>query len=158
MDKDELKFYLKKSGIDFIEHKHPAVYTVEEASRYEGDLDFMHCKSLFIKGKKSRNFYMVIMLADKRLDLKYLESGLHEKLTFASKEDLARILNIYPGAVGPFSLMNENASKVIVLIEKAIWDGDKVGFHPNDNTETLELSGEDFRKYISSLKNKIVII
>lgn len=158
VEKEEVKSHLKELGIDFTEYAHPAVYTVEEANVYDEGKDFMHCKSLFIKGKKSGKFYLVVMRAEERLDVKSLENRLGEKLTFAGKEDLKNVLDIYPGAVGPFTLLSESASEVIALVEKEVWNADKVGFHPNDNTETLEVKGDGFQKYLKSIKNEVIVL
>ena len=48
-------------------------------------------------------------------------------------------------------------NKTTLIIKKDIWNSDFVSFHPNINTETLELTGKDFQKYIGSLKNKMII-
>ncbi|MBS3093194.1 hypothetical protein J4456_01285 [Candidatus Pacearchaeota archaeon] len=48
--------------------------------------------------------------------------------------------------------------KVTIIIDNEIWNADFVSFHPNVNTETLELSGKDFQKYILSLKNKCEVM
>ena len=67
-------------------------------------------------------------------------------------------MGLTPGSVSPFGLINDKDHKVKIVIDKEIWDSDFVSFHPNVNTETLELSGMDFHKYIESLDNDMELI
>lgn len=158
MNSEDVKKYLKKLKINFIEHKHAPVYTVEESDKNYTNIKGMHCKSLFIKDRKSRNYYLIMMDGHKRLNLKFLEKELDEELKFANETDLLNILGVKPGSVSPFTLINDKESKVNVIIDKEVWDAELVAFHPNINTETLDISGKDFQKYIKSLKNKFSVV
>ena len=158
MKKENVKKYFEELGIKFVVHKHPAVYTVEEANKYIKGDKFLHCKNLFVKDRKSRRFYLIILPAEKKLSLNDFENELNEKLKFANEKDLEEILDIYPGAVSPFTLINDKEHKVIVVVDKDIFDSEKVGFHPNDNTETWEISSEGLKKYLDSLDNEMRII
>jgi len=90
--------------------------------------------------------------------MKSLGETLNEKIKFANENDLKNLLGVEPGSVSPFGLINDSEHKIKVVVGKKIWESDFVSFHPNNNTETLELSGEDFRRYIESLKNEVVLI
>ena len=137
----EIKKYLEDLEIKYRLYKHPPVYTVEEASKYNGEIKGIHCKNLFVKDRKSRKFYLIIISAEEKLNLK----------------DYEEILNLETGAVSPFGLINDKEAKTILIIEKKILESDYVSFHPNINTETLELTRENFQKYLNTLKNKIII-
>jgi len=152
------KIYLKKLGIKFIEHSHPAVYTCEQAEKYHKTIKGIHSKSLFLKSKKQEKYYLMIMPCRERLDIKKLEVYLNEKLTFADEKELKEILGLTPGSVSPFGLLNDSKHQVFILINKEVWESKIVNFHPNINTQSLEFSGKDFQKYIKSLKNKFEII
>ncbi len=154
----EIKQYLQKLKINFKTILHPAVYTCEQAKAHDSELRGIHSKNLFLKSKISDKFYLIIIPADEKLNIKQFESLLKDKLTFANETDLKQILSLTPGAVSPFGLINDKESKTSIIISKKIWNSDYVSFHPNINTETLELKSEDFHKYISSLKNKLIII
>lgn len=154
----EIKNHLVELGLSFKEFKHPPVYTCEEAERYNQDIKGIHSKNLFIKDKKSKIFYLVILPASKQLDMNKLGGLLNDKIKFANEEDLKNILGLNKGAVSPFGLINDKKNKVQIVIDKEVWDSEFVSFHPNINTETLELTKEDFHKFIKSLKNKLIII
>jgi Ala-tRNA(Pro) deacylase len=156
----EIKQYLKNININFKEFNHPAVFTCNEAEKYKvyKEIKGLHSKNLFLKDRKSKDFYLIIIPADKNLEIKRFELLLKQKLKFANETDLKTILDLIPGAVSPFGLINDKDSIVNIIIDKEIWNSDFVSFHPNINTQTFELTKEDFHKYISSLKNKLIII
>lgn len=157
MDKN-LKRYLEDYNINFMEHKHPAVFTVEESKKLKLCPTGLHTKSLFLKSCKN-DFFLVCLEAEKRLDIKSLKKYLNlKKLHFASQEELKSILNLTPGSVSIFGLINDKEVRVSLILDSEIWDADSVGFHPNINTSTLELSHTDLEKFYVSLKNKKQII
>lgn len=154
----EIKQYLKELNIKFKTYLHPPLYTCEQAEKYNKEIKGIHSKNLFLKNKKSTDYYLVIIPANEKLNLKEFESLLNQKLTFANEEELKTILNLTTGAVSPFGLINDANNLVTLIVKSSVWNYDFVSFHPNINTETLELKGIDFQKYIKSLKNKLLII
>ena len=154
----KIKNYLQKLGINFKEFKHPAVYTCEEAEKYNKNIRGIHSKNLFLKNRKSKRFYLVILPADKKLDLDELGKKISDNLKFAKENDLKEILGVKSGAVSPFGLINDKKNKVIAVIDSKVWNPEYVSFHSNINTETLELTKSDFHKYINSLKNELKIL
>jgi Ala-tRNA(Pro) deacylase len=156
----EIKKYLQSLEINFKEFKHKPVFTCEEAEKegiYE-KIKGVHSKNLFLKERKSRRFYLAIMPENKPFDISKLGEELGDKLKFANEDNLKEILGLKPGSVSPFGLINDEGHKSEVIIDREVWDAETVSFHPNINTETLELSGRDFQKYIKSLKNQLKII
>ena len=154
----EIKKYLSDLGIDFKEFLHPAVYTCEDAEKHTSEVRGDHLKSLLIKDRNSKKFYLVILPADEKLDMKSLGKTLDEKIKFANEDNLKGLLNVEPGSVSPFGLIYDKEHKIKIVIRKDIWDSEFVSFHPNTNTATLELSGEDFRKYVKSLGNELMLV
>ena len=92
------------------------------------------------------------------MDIKEFGSRLNEKLKFANENNLKEILGLTPGSVSPFGLINDKEHITKVLIDQDIWDSDIVSFHPNINTETLELNGKDFQKFIKTIGNTFELI
>jgi len=156
---DSVKQFLTSNHIEYTLHEHPAVYTVEEAEKYRGDIKGLACKNLFLRDQKKRRFFLLVLPAKKQTDLKkFSRAGDTGKLSFASKELLFEKLGLDPGAVSPFGLINDRTHEVEVFVDKEVYDADSVGFHPNINTATLELTGEMFRKYLSILRHEIRVI
>ncbi|MHA2006548.1 MAG: prolyl-tRNA synthetase associated domain-containing protein [Promethearchaeota archaeon] len=148
---DSLKRWLSEHNIQYVLHTHPAVFTVPEARRYCSHIPGSHCKNLFLINKKSGQFYLVTIPHEKRLDLNQFRRMISApKIRFASPEDLSNILGITPGAVSPIGLVNDTDNKVIFIVDKIIWNAKEICCHPNVNTETLQIPGNDFRKLIKA--------
>lgn len=154
----DIKKYLESKGISFKIFTHPPVYTVEEAKKYSKNIKGMHSKNLFLKDKKSKQFYLVIIPENKKVSMDALGIAVNNKLKFANEDNMKDLLGLTSGAVSPFGLINDKENKVEVIIDKAVWESEYVSFHPNINTETLQLKKEDFHKYIESIGNKYIII
>lgn len=147
---------LKKLNISYKEYNHPAVYTTEEAEKHTKNIEGAHTKNLFLEDKKRKNYYLVVLPAQERANFKKLEIKLKErKLRFASSEKLMEYLNLEPGSVSLFGIINDKQSKVKVIIHEKLLEAEKLGFHPNKNTATLVISQEDFRLFLSESGNDI---
>ena len=156
--KDSLKKWLDIHEINYILHQHPAVFTVPEAIKHCGHIKGTHCKNLFLKNKKSGQFYLVTIPYDKRLDLnKFRRMVKAPKIRFAEAEDLLNILGITPGAVSPIGLVNDLENKTIFMIDIEVWNADEVCCHPNDNSETMQIPGPQFQRLIKATGNPIEI-
>ena len=149
--------YLKKHNIIHTEHRHPAVFTVEQSKEIKLDIPGMHTKNLFLKDEKG-NFYLICMNAHKRLDIKSLKAKLNltGKLHFGSEEELKQHLNLTPGSVSIFGMIY--SKEVILLLDKEVWDAPIIGSHPNINTSTLEIPHRELEKFLLSLKSKYQVI
>jgi Ala-tRNA(Pro) deacylase len=77
------------------------------------------------------------------------------KLSFGSPERLMKHLGLTPGSVSPFGLLNDPGRQVRVFLDGALEGADRLTFHPNDNTATLVLSGEDFRRFLGHVGHAV---
>lgn len=154
-----LEKYLQDNQIKYVLHEHPAVYTCEEAEQYCGDIPGLACKNLLLKDKKSRRYFLIVLPAAKRADLKAIAETVGEsKLSFASPDALKEKLGLEPGAVSPFGLINDQRHEVEVYVDEAVYNADIVSFHPNRNTASLELTSDMFHKFLQGLQNKVHLI
>ena len=151
-----LKNYLSKYKIDYKEHLHKAVFTVAESKVVTKDIPGLHAKNLFLRDENDK-FYLVCLPAEKRLDIKSLRISLGVKeLHFASPSELSSELNITPGSVSIFCMIYAKTSSLIM--DEELWQAKVVGFHPNENTSTLEITHENLEKFCNTLKHHIKII
>jgi Ala-tRNA(Pro) deacylase len=147
---------LDKLGIVYKKYEHPAVFTVEEAKKHDTGSGSYN-KSIFLRNKKGDNFYLVLTLGSKRIDLKNLAVFLNEtKLSFASPEKMMKYLGLTPGSVSPFGLINDVDKVVKVIVDEELLKFDKQGYHPNINTATLIISTEDLKKFLTWTGNKVI--
>lgn len=94
--------------------------------------------------------------SSKTADLKKLAEFMQiSRLSFASPQRLLEYLQLTPGSVSPFGLINDQKNEVVVIIDIDLLQGAKVAFHPNINTATLVLSIEDFLKFLTWTKNDV---
>jgi Ala-tRNA(Pro) deacylase len=155
---NEEKVYevLRKLGIAYVKHEHPPVYTVDQAEQYWEDIEGTHCKNIFLRDKKGKRHYLVILLSSKKANLKALERQLGEaRLSFASRERLMRYLGLEPGAVSPFGLINDSKKEVQVIIDRDLRRAEIVNFHPNVNTATVGIDFTDFEKFLAWCRNQV---
>lgn len=150
--------FLTSQHIDYVLHEHPAVYTCEQARKYCAHIPGLACKNLLLMSRKSEKYFLIILPAEKRADMKHIARILDEKqLAFADPAALKNKLGLEPGAVSPFGLLNDTKHEIEVYIDKEVHEADILSFHPNRNTASLELSKNMFRKFLQIIKNKIII-
>ena len=156
---DNVKKFLLENNIEYILHEHHAVYTCKEAEKYCRDIPGIACKNLLLRNKKGTRHFLVILPAEKQTDLKkFAEIVGESRISFAGTEVLKEKLGVVSGAVSPFGLINNVDNTIELYIDRDVYDADIVGFHPNINTATLELSKEMLHKFLQAIGHKINII
>lgn len=153
--------YLDELNISYDLLRHEAVVTTEESRQVIRVENCMSCKSLYVKDKKSDNFYLVVLPFDKRADMRKLASYVNcAKFEFAAEQKLFEDLGVHRGCVSPFAFLNEDVKKYSapLLIDIDVWNASKVKFHPCDNTATVVLSLDDFKRFLTSIGKKVVIV
>lgn len=143
--------------ISYDEVEHPAVFTVKEAEKIKEKISGVGCKCLFLTDNKG--FYLLYLLKDdKRANLSYLANFFHvSHLSFASEEELARILHLKPGSVSPFGILFDSNYKVLVGIDADLKE-ETVLVHPNINTKTLSLSLKSLLTFVTFTHHQYVFI
>lgn len=155
----DVEQFLQSNKIEYILHEHPAVFTCEDAEKHCIGVPGLACKNLFLRDEKNKRYFLVILPASKRADLKKVGEMVGERrLSFANAELLRTMLGVEPGSVSPFGLINDVNKGVEVYIDKEVYDADNVNFHPNRNTASLELTREMFRAYLTIIGHVIHII
>ena len=142
--KTETLRYLDERGIAYDLVEHEAVFTMEGMDALE--LPFAHevVKNLFLRDKKKRSYFLVVMDGHKTADLKGLRTALGSApLTFASEEDLHALLGLHKGAVTPLGILNDDARRVEVVLDADLRGFAGVGVHPCDNTASIHLRLDD---------------
>ena len=137
---DALLARLQTMGVAYVEHRHPPLFTVEESRRLRGQLPGGHCKNLFLKDRKGQ-YWLVVALEDRPIDLKTLDRKIGAaRLSFGSAERLWEVLGVRPGAVTPFSLINDTVRQVKLVLDKGMLAHDPLNYHPLVNDRTIAVS------------------
>ena len=154
MNKQEIYEYLNNKNIKYEVDEHTAVFNMEEVKDLKLKYPELDAKNLFIRDDKKRQYYLITIKGDKRLDLKEFRKAFNTRpLTFASSEDLMNKLNLIPGSVTPLGLLNNKDNDVIFYLDDYFKDK-LIGCHPNDNTATVWLNSNDLLSIISESGNK----
>ena len=141
--------FLADNGIEYERHDHPAVYTVEEASRLVPVLPAAKTKNLFLRDKKGQRHFLVVVPADKRIDIKSLPDVIGaNRLSFGSADRLKKYLGVEPGAVTLFAIFNDPGCQVELIVDESLWQAEAFQFHPLVNTSTLVISRDNLMRFI----------
>jgi Ala-tRNA(Pro) deacylase len=147
---DQLCHFLTDHEIEFQRCDHPAVYTCAEAEALVPSMPGAKSKNLFLCDDKGRRHFLVVVPAEKQVDLKALSRALGiKKLRFASAKRLERHLGLTPGAVTLLAVVNDPDHAVTVVIDTALWAAEALLCHPLVNTSTLSLPMDEIRRLLA---------
>ena len=150
--------FLKKNKIRYQLYSHPPVYTVTQAEEYTSKIPGKGAKNLFLKSKKGERYFLFILPGEKRANLKEFAKKVEvKKVSFASPQELKKILGVTPGAVSPFNIINDKEKRVEIFIDREIYEAPFIHAHPNVNTASILISREDFRKFFQLLKRQFTV-
>lgn len=160
MNKEEIYKLIKEKGYWHEITEHKAVYTMDEVNDIYVPYPEYDAKNLFVRDDKKRNYYLITVKGNKKVDLKEFRKNNNTRpLSFASENDLMTILNLIPGSVTPLGLLNDQELRVSFYLDKEFLTGKEIiGVHPNDNTATLWLKVEDLITLIKDHGNEVTII
>ena len=155
MNKAETYEFLNKSGVNYEITEHKAVFNMEELGGVKLPYPEFDAKNLFVRDDKKQNYYLITVKGDKRVNLKEFRKkyGLRN-LSFASAEELMKIMGLTPGSVTPLGLLNDEEHIVKFYLDSE-FNGTLIGVHPNDNTATVWLKSEDLIKIIKEHGNEV---
>ena len=158
IDKKSLINLLDTDNLEYKLYDHPALFTVEDSKKMRGKIEGAHTKNLFLKNKKN-NFLLITCVENTLVDLKLLRKNLNlGSISFASEKYLNELLNVAPGAVTPFGLLNDTHHKIKFYIDIKLNDFDSFNFHPLVNTATLNIKKKDFFNFFMDNTIKINLL
>lgn len=151
--------FLADHGIEYERYDHPAVFTCEQAERLVPDMPAAKTKNLFLRDRKGRRHFLVVVGYEKSVDLKGLTALLGvRKLGFASPERLRRYLGVDAGSVSILGLMNDVDRAVEVIVDEGLWDAEAFRCHPLVNTSTLAISRDDIQRFLEITSHQARIL
>lgn len=152
MIREKIFNYLKSLNIEYSLLKHQPIFTCDDAKIHRPSIRGAACKSIFTRNKKGDIHYLIVLDAQIRVDMKSLRKDVGASaLSFASEARLLKHLQTVPGSVSPFGLIFDEQKQVRVLLDRSLMSKGCLNFHPNDNSQTIEISTDDFQIYLDSL-------
>jgi Ala-tRNA(Pro) deacylase len=137
---------------DIVEHK--KVFTAYDLAQTLGHKLEKIGKTLLVKvdvpevKKKGKNYFVVVLPASYRVDLKKIEKFLKAKKAEIVNEKMFKKLGIKPGALVPFGSLH----KFEVMLDKSLLKAKDVLFNAGSYTESLRMKVKDLHK----LENAVV--
>ena len=155
---EELLNVLTQIGVEYTNHEHPAVFTVEEANLHHTGIDGAHSKNLFFKDKK-KNLFLVVTLSEKPIIIKEMAKKIGAKSPSFGKPDLlAEALGVIPGSVTPFAVINAQNHDIKVILDEEMMENKLLNFHPLVNTATTTITSKDLVKFMEHCNQEFEII
>lgn len=141
--------FLKDNDISWQRYDHPPVYTCREAECIVPPLPAAKIKNLFLCDKKGNRHFLLVVGAEKSVDLKALSSLLNvNKLRFASLHRMRKYLRVEPGSATLLAVVNDTDREIEVVMDKPIWEEKAFQCHPLVNTSTLVISSKNIRRFL----------
>ena len=159
MNKSETLHYLDQRGIKYEIVEHQAVYNMAEMEKIALPYPEADAKNLFVRDDKKRNYYLLTIKGDKRVNLQqFREENGTRRLSFASPKDLNEKLGLEPGSVTPLGLLNDSHHEISFYLDSYFSDQPRIAVHPNDNTATIWLRPQDLLKVIKDSGNPVKVV
>ncbi|MBV8850334.1 MAG: prolyl-tRNA synthetase associated domain-containing protein [Methylobacteriaceae bacterium] len=157
LGKDELLRFLDGLGIVYRLHEHAPVFTADEALAVVGHIPGVHCKNLFLKDKAGA-LWLVTLPDEKRADLKSLPDKIGSKrLSFGNADLLMEALGVAPGSVTVLALINDEARRVHLVLDRQMMQEELINLHPLINTATITLRTADLLRYLDALGRQVLL-
>ena len=153
----EIRVYdmLDSLGIPFHRVDHSVAGKMEACKEIDEALGVVICKNLFLCNRQKTKFYLLMMPADKPYRTRIFSklAGV-SRLSFGEPEDMERLLDLTPGSVSIFGLMNDKDNEVSLYIDEDVLKGEFIGCHPCINTSSLRLKTKDvIEKFLPAVKH-----
>lgn len=159
MDKAAVYDFLNDQEIEYEVTDHKAVYDMAELAEIDLPYPEADAKNLFIRDDKKRQYYLISVQGDKRVDLKAFRDQVNtRRLSFGSDKDLLALMGLTPGAVSPLGLLNDHDLKIAYYLDRQlVADDHLIGLHPNENTATIWLKGQDLVDLIEANGHSVTV-
>ncbi len=131
-------------SIPFGRVDHDAADTIEACLEVEKVIGVGICKNLLVCNRQKTDFYLIMMSGEKPFRTADVSKKLGvSRLSFASAEDMERLLGVTPGSVTVMALKNDVDGEVKLIIDRDVLGGDFIRCHPCINTSTLKIKTSD---------------
>jgi Ala-tRNA(Pro) deacylase len=80
------------------------------------------------------------------------------RFSFARPELLHEVLELTPGSVTPFGLINDRQRRVTVVLDQQMLDTEWVNVHPLHNAASTTLRSADLLRFVRTLGYEPIIV
>lgn len=153
--------FLDKIGMNYRRMDHEPLMSMEACEEAEKAMEGgVIAKNLLLCNRQKTSYYLLMMPGEKKFVTKDLSAQINSaRLSFASGEDMERLLDITPGSLSVTGLINDTEHEVQLLIDKDLLDNEELGVHPSINTSTLSIKTKDLLElFIPATKHDPIIV
>ena len=152
--------FLDGLGVEYDRVDHAPAETMEACQAIESVLGAPICKNLFLCNRQQTQFHLLLMPGDKPFRTKEFSKEIEtSRLSFATAEHMEQYLDITPGSVSIFGLMNDKDKVVHLAVDKDLLQQEFFGCHPCINTSSLRLKTEDvFGPILKALDHTMTVV
>ncbi len=155
MNKQETYDFLTAHGIAHEVMEHGAVYNMEDMDALVLPHKEALAKNLFVRNDKKVCYYLIIVKAERRIDLKEFRATFGtRRLSFANEDEMKELLGVSHGSVTPLGLLNDTDCRIKLFIDKDFAEG-IIGIHPNENTATVWMQTSDLIRIVKEHGNNV---
>ena len=150
---------LEELSIEFETLTHSPLQTVAESKSLLPKLPGSHIKNLFLRDKK-RTYFLLTVPQDRQINLKVLRTVIAARgtLSFGSAERLMDLLGVKPGAVTPFSVINDKENRVSAFLDESLIKTPVINAHPLRNDMTTSLRVDALLKFMTAENHNPTLI
>lgn len=156
--------FLQQHNIAFDYYEHRPIFTVEEGEDIKHMIPSMHTKNLFLTDKRGQ-YFLVCVESSKRLPINQFCKLIGVKdLSFSTPEEMKAVLNLTPGSVSLFGLINlianppscghlpwQGGQQLYLYLDKDLREAKKVWRHPNRNDATIMIDHINLEKFLDAI-------
>ncbi len=136
---DRVQHLLNQYGVTFKVLRHEPVYTSEEAAQIRGTPLASGAKALVCKGDE--RFVMFAVPADRKLDSRSVRRDQGwRKLRFATREEVAELTGLTPGAIPPFGSL----FGLPTMCDRRLGDSEIINFNAGDHGISVSMRYADY--------------
>ena len=152
--------FLDSLGMEYERIDHEEANTMEACQAIDEVLGATICKNLFLTNRQHTAYYLLLMPDDKVFKTKEITKQIGSaRLSFASGEEMERLIGCTPGSSSILGLMFDKDNEVQLVVDQDVLKGEYVGCHPCINTSSLRLRTVDvFGRMIKALRHDMMVV
>ena len=152
--------FLDQLNIPYEYVDHEPAQTMEDCAAVDQVLQTQMCKNLFLCNRQKTDFYLLLIRGEKKFKTKDISKQIGSaRLSFASAEDMERLLDISPGAVSVLGLMNDVQGQVRLLVDEDLLSEEFFGCHPCVNTSSLKVRTKDILEtFLKAVDHEMTVV
>ena len=147
---------LDKLNINYQWYNHKPIITLQDAIEVDKELNLVgeETKNLFLKDKKTNNYYVFITLAKNKFGLTDNDEINELKLKIASSDELEQKSGYVRGSAATFPFSNDT----IYLVDNSIFNVEYLICSGGNPTESYVMKSIDLKNVFEYIDNKIIYV